>query len=647
MPGVDGLRALAVAAVVAYHAGAGWLPGGFLGVDVFFVISGYLITSLLLAEHRASGSIDLVRFWMRRARRLLPALVVMIAVVLAAMLVLHHDEVGRLRGAVVSSLLYVGNWYLVFADQSYFAEFGRPPVFRHLWSLAVEEQFYLLWPPVLALGLVAIGRKRLLLVVATGIAAATALAWALFDPLVDPSRIYYGTDTRGGGLLVGVALAFVWPASRLGRATREGTPPVLDVVGVAALAGLIGLMAWLGEFDPRLYQGGFLMVAVTTAVLLAVVAHPGSRVGRAFAWGPLVWIGVRSYGIYLWHWPVLVLTRAHHDVPFGGPGLVTLQVALTVGIAALSYRYVETPFRRAGMRGTLLWLRSARGSLQGRTAVAAACVAALAIAIPVALLPADEPAIPGVPRSGTLFVPAALPDTPPPGRVAVPGPVLAVGDSVLAGTGSTLRRALGGRVAVDAEVGRQFDDDARAVAAGLKRVKPKALVLHVGTNGYVPADGLGAHGDVGAHRGHRRLAAPRHRAARGRAREREAGAAATGLRSRVTPHRDDHDDRARDDRELAAGRCDRNSARDRGAEPGDPARHPRRRLGDGRRGERARAGARPGEHRRRGQPPVRPGHRHPARVQGAGEAERHRRRAHGHERRDHAGSHGRDLPDPR
>jgi hypothetical protein len=190
---------------------------------------------------------------------------------------------------------------------------------------------------------------------------------------------------------------------------------------------------------------------------------------------------------------VLVLTRAHRDVPFGGLGLVALQVALTVGIAALSYRFVETPFRRAGMRGTLLWLRSATGSARGRAVVAGAGVAALAIAVPVALLPATDPAIPGVPRSGTLFVPAAgLPDAPPPGKVAVPGPVLAVGDSVLAGTGSTLRRALGGRVAVDAEVGRQFDQDARAVAAGLKRVRPKALVVHVGTNGYVPADGLAA-----------------------------------------------------------------------------------------------------------------------------------------------------------
>ncbi len=494
MPGVAGLRALAVAAVVAYHAGAGWLPGGFLGVDVFFVISGYLITSLLLAEHRASGSIDLVRFWLRRARRLLPAVVVMITVVLAAMLVLHPDEVGRLRGAVVSSLLYVVNWYGVVADQSYFAEFGRPPVFRHLWSLAVEEQFYLVWPPLLAVGLAVLGRRRLLLGVAAGIAASTALAWVLFDPRVDPSRIYYGTDSRGAGLLVGVALAFVWPASRLGRAPRDGTPPALDVAGVAALAGLAALMAWLGEFDARLYQGGFLMVAVATAVLLAVVAHPGSRLGRAFGWAPLVWIGVRSYGIYLWHWPVLVLTRGDRDVPFDGPGLVALQVALTVGIAALSYRWVEVPFRRAGLRGTLLWLRRARDSARGRLAVAGAAVAALAIAVPVAVLPATDPEIPGVPRSGALFGPAAGLDAGPrdAGRTAIPGPVLAVGDSVLAGTGPTLRRALGGRVAVDAAVGRQFDDDARAVAAGLRRVRPKALVVHVGTNGFVPADGLAA-----------------------------------------------------------------------------------------------------------------------------------------------------------
>ncbi|HET6689688.1 MAG TPA: acyltransferase family protein [Miltoncostaeaceae bacterium] len=497
MPGVDGLRALAVGAVVAYHAGAGWLPGGFLGVDVFFVISGYLITSLLLAEHRTSGSIDVIRFWLRRARRLLPAVFLMIAVTLAAMVVVHPDEVGRLRGAVASSVLYVVNWYQVFSDHSYFAEFGRPPVFRHLWSLAVEEQFYLLWPPVLALGLAALGRRRLVLGVMALLAASTALAWALYDPLVDPSRIYYGTDTRGGGLLVGVALAFLWPASRLGRATREATPPVLDVVGVAALAGLAALMATMGELDASLYEGGFLLVSVVTAVLLAVVAHPGSLVGRAFGCAPLVWLGVRSYGIYLWHWPVLVLTRPDEDVPFSGPGLTAVQVGLTVGIAALSYRYVEVPFRRAGMRGATLRLRHAWASAGGRAVVAGAGVATLAVGLAVALLPSNEPVIPGVPSSGALFVPAsglAAGDASAAagGKARIPGPVLAVGDSVLVGTGPTLRRALRRRVAVDASVGRQFDDDARAVAAGLRRVKPKALVLHVGTNGYVPDEGLAA-----------------------------------------------------------------------------------------------------------------------------------------------------------
>ena len=186
MPGVDGLRALAVGAVVAYHAGAGWLPGGFLGVDMFLVISGFLITSLLLAERKASGRIDLVRFWKRRARRLLPAVLVMMVVVLGAMLVLHPDEVGRLRGAVVASLLYVMNWYQVFAEQSYFEQFARPSVLQHLWSLAVEEQFYLIWPIVLAVCLGTFGRRRLLYGVLAGMVGSAVLAAVLWAPLVTP-----------------------------------------------------------------------------------------------------------------------------------------------------------------------------------------------------------------------------------------------------------------------------------------------------------------------------------------------------------------------------------------------------------------------------------------------------------------------------
>ena len=222
MPGVDGLRALAVAAVVIYHLGAGWLPGGFLGVNVFFVISGYLITSLLLAEHRRTGRIELRRFWLRRGRRLLPALFVMIVVVLAVMVLVHPGEVARLRGAVLASFGYVANWYFAFAHVSYFEQFGRPSILQHLWSLAVEEQFYLLWPPIIVLGLMLLGRRWLLAGVCVLIAGSTALAWMLWAPFTDPSRIYYGTDTRAVGPARGSRPGLRAPADPAGSRQEPG-----------------------------------------------------------------------------------------------------------------------------------------------------------------------------------------------------------------------------------------------------------------------------------------------------------------------------------------------------------------------------------------------------------------------------------------
>ncbi len=511
MPGVDGLRTLAVGSVVAYHAGATWLPGGFLGVDVFLVISGYLITSLLLAERRSTGRIDLVRFWLRRARRLLPAVFVMMAIVLAWMVVFHHDEVGRLRGAVVASVFYVVNWYQVVADVSYFEQFARPSVFLHLWSLAVEEQFYLIWPPLLALLIMRLGPRRVFYVVVAGIIASTVLAWVLFEPFVDPSRIYYGTDTRAGGLLVGVALAFLWPASRLGRAGESAKRPLLDALGFAALVALIGIMCWMGEFDSSLYQGGFLLVAVVTAVVLAVVAHPRSLLGKGFAWVPLVWLGKRSYSIYLWHWPVLMLSRGDQDVPFDGPVLVVLQLALTLGLACASYRFVEEPFRKHGFAGIVAWLKMpGRDGRRHRMAGAATAVATVVVALFVALLPATTPTIEGIPPASAVITPGTpRPDvsgTPnpttggpardgdpaKPARKPVKGPVLAVGDSVMVGAAPALRGVLGTRVQIDAAVARQFDVAASATLDDLPLVKPKAVVLHLGTNGYVPFEGLEA-----------------------------------------------------------------------------------------------------------------------------------------------------------
>jgi peptidoglycan/LPS O-acetylase OafA/YrhL len=505
MPGVDGLRAVAVAAVVIYHIGASWLPGGFLGVDVFLVISGYLITSLLLAERRATGTIDLVRFWIRRARRLLPALFVMIALVLAYMVIFHHDEVGRLRGATLAAIGYVGNWYFVFADQPYFDQFGRPSVFLHLWSLAVEEQFYLLWPPIMAAGIAWFGRRRLLIGVLAGIAGSTILAWVLYEPFTDPSRIYYGTDTRAVCLLAGVALAFIWPASRLRPLAERRPRIVLESAGIAGALLMALALARLGELDGALYQGGFLWVALATAVVVAVAAHPSSLLGRALGVAPMVWIGLRSYGIYLWHWPIIMLTRPDEDIPLDGAALATLQIGLTIGIAALSYRYVETPIRRGGLRALRDGLRRDTASFPRRARVAAAstcAVALVAVGIAVALLPRETPVIPGLTatangsaQQATALGPSAA-GAPGPAaargaaRVADYEPVLAVGDSVMLGASRTLLPALGRGAVVDAAVSRQFTVGADALLSKVKSMKPKTVVLHLGNNGYVQFDDM-------------------------------------------------------------------------------------------------------------------------------------------------------------
>jgi peptidoglycan/LPS O-acetylase OafA/YrhL len=384
------LRAFAVIAVLLYHADLSWIPGGFLGVEVFFVISGYLITALLLAEWRQRGRIDLKTFWLRRARRLLPALYVLLVVTLAFAVVFLPGEVAGLRGDVLAAFGYVTNWYLIFGQESYFEAVGRTSLLQHLWSLAVEEQFYLIWPPILALGLwigaTRLGPRRVLRVALFG-ALASAVAMALlYAPGVDPSRIYYGTDTRATGLLCGAALAFLWsPGEKYrplearhrrlklagrGRFRRRWgwtAPLLLDILGFAALGGLVWFCLHLGEFQPFLYMGGFALVGLATTATIMAVVHPYTLIGaRLLGSAPLRWIGVRSYGIYLWHWPVFMVTRPELDVPFDGLPLLALRLAATVILADLSYRYIETPIRRGAL--SLAWrtLREARGPLRRR-----------------------------------------------------------------------------------------------------------------------------------------------------------------------------------------------------------------------------------------------------------------------------------------
>ena len=487
MPGIDGLRTVAVVAVVIYHLGATWLPGGYLGVDVFLVISGFLITSLLLAEHRASGRIDLRRFWFRRARRLLPAVLLMLTVVLAVMVLAHPDEVGRLRGQVVAALAYVINWHFIFADVPYFEQFGRPSVLLHLWSLAIEEQFYLVWPPLLALGLVALGRRALLLAVGLAAAGSTALAWVLWEPFTDPSRIYYGTDTRAVALLVGVGLALLPAAVRGGASLTGPRRRAMEGLGWLGAAGVLVAFLSLGDVDERLYRGGFLLVALATAGLVAVAADSSSFIGRLLGTAPLVWLGLLSYGIYLWHWPVIMLTRPDVDIPLEGAPLVVLRLALTLGAAYLSYRFVEAPFRRYGIRGVREALAKWDVGRPARIAtVSSVAIALTGLALAVALTPARSSSVPGLTDIAPARGQAEASPTSADGEGGRLPRLLFVGDSVMLVASSELRRAFGSRAVVDAAAGRRFPEGAD-IAMGHLRALPNdtVVIIHLGNNYFI------------------------------------------------------------------------------------------------------------------------------------------------------------------
>jgi peptidoglycan/LPS O-acetylase OafA/YrhL len=397
MRGLDGLRAIGVLAVLLYHADIRWVSGGFLGVELFFVVSGFLITTILLAEMREHGRLDVRNFWMRRARRLLPAAFAVIVAALAVTLVFLPDEVASLRGDALAGFGYFSNWFLIVDDQSYFESLGRPSLLRHLWSLAVEEQFYIAWPLVMLL-LGRMWRWGAFSLIVIAAAASTALMAYLYDPLGDPSRIYYGTDTRVAGLLIGAALAYLWESGRV-RAWLVRVPGIaVDLAGVAALAA-IGYAFWrIGEFDPQLYRGGFAVFGLVSALLIAVAVHPKSRLSSwVLARQPLRWIGLRSYSIYLWHWPVFMLTRPQLDVQMEGVELLAVRFVIVFALAEVSYRLVETPFRSGTVGRFFGWLLRPRGvsiravAYQWVAPASAACVLILALGLSVASAQPPEP----------------------------------------------------------------------------------------------------------------------------------------------------------------------------------------------------------------------------------------------------------------
>ena len=359
MPGLDGLRAVAVLAVFFYHAGFLWAMGGFLGVESFFVVSGYLITALLLQEYHLTQGLALKRFWLRRARRLLPALWLLLLGALAMTAALAPDAWARLREDLLGAFFYVTNWVYIFREIPYFEAFGRPPLLRHLWSLAVEEQFYLLWPLFLLLLLRWRKNKAdntlaiVLPTVGLMVASAGWMAWR-YNPALDPARVYYGTDTRAAGFLMGAVLAMLWPP---GGKKRKA---VVDIAGFLGLGALLVLFVRLDEFTPWLYRGGFLLTDLATALVIMATTHPRSLSSILLGNPLLRWVGTRSYAIYLWHWPLMAAYRYGYECSLSPWGCTGLHLGFSLLLAEISYRLVEQPIRKRGFRA---WMVAAQARL--------------------------------------------------------------------------------------------------------------------------------------------------------------------------------------------------------------------------------------------------------------------------------------------
>jgi peptidoglycan/LPS O-acetylase OafA/YrhL len=489
LPGLDGLRALAVSLVIVYHLSPGALIGGFIGVDVFFVISGFLITALLLREKDSTGRIRLGQFWKRRARRLLPALGLVVVTVSAAALAIGGDVLVGLGKQVLGALTFSYNWLALSGGASYFDE-TTPELFRNLWSLAVEEQFYLAWPLLVLLLLLVPRRARLIIVAALAVASA-ALMFVLYSP-DNATRVYYGTDTHSFGLAIGAALAIAtsrWPRRTLewSRASRFWIP----LAGTIGFAGLIAVAIVLPSGEAPAYQGGLLVVALLSALAITGAIIPGGFLGRVLDLAPVRWVGERSYGLYLWHWPVFVLLVAalplvDRDGPEGWL-LGALALAITVLAAAVSYRFVETPIRRDGFRASLKAYGRAwnpRRRLVIATALSTAVLLGLTSLGVVAVLNAP---VAGQAQARIEEGEQAITDEPDPAEetLALPGgdQITAVGDSVMLAAAPELKKAFPG-IQIDAKVSRQMREGPAIVADLVKKGKMRPiLVLGLGTNG--------------------------------------------------------------------------------------------------------------------------------------------------------------------
>ena len=348
IPAIDGLRAVAVAAVILYHLGFTWIPGGFLGVDLFFVISGYVITRLLLDSIERSGGLDLRGFYKARARRLLPPMIFMIVVTGFYISIWAQDSVKRFLTDVPFALSGTINWWLVANEQDYFEAIGRPPLLQHTWSLAVESQFYLIWPVILLLVLKRFGKK---VIPFAALLIALLSALLLFyvslqlDASSDVSHIYFGTDTHSVGLFLGSALAVSWIPRNFKEEVSVRAQNFIDFIGVIGLVGILATFLLIDESSPTAYTIAFPLAAIFGVAIITSIVHPASRFAPLLQSRVLLWIGERSYAIYLWHWVVFQISRPRVDIDGEDWALIAVRILIVLALADISLKLVELPIR--------------------------------------------------------------------------------------------------------------------------------------------------------------------------------------------------------------------------------------------------------------------------------------------------------------
>jgi peptidoglycan/LPS O-acetylase OafA/YrhL len=496
IPAIDGLRALAVIAVMFYHLGFTWIPGGFLGVDLFFVISGYVITRLLLDSIAQSGGLDLRGFYIARARRLLPALIFMVVSTIIAIGIWAPDTIKRLLTDTPFSLTGTMNWWLVAHHQDYFESVGRPPLLQHTWSLAVEAQFYLVWPLILYFILKRFG-KKIIPAASLVIAAASGIALLLVSFSLDASNaskvshVYFGTDTHSIGLFLGAALAVSWIPQNFKVTVTQQAQNFIDGVGVFGFIGILSCFLFIDETQPTLYKIAFPLAGLFGAAIIMSVVHPASRFAPVLQNPVFLWIGERSYSIYLWHWVIFQVTRPSMDLAGQEWALYALRILIVFALSDISLRYIELPIRRGVFQ---YWLKGLKYRTKKDRNLQTRSFTALVVLLMVIGSLVSIRAI-HISQQERSRLEASLTAKPSEIKAATTGGLWVTGDSVILGIRSVLgeNRPI---ALINARIGRQAPELLDVMVHDKTQVVGSTVVFDLGNNNALTRDQVIAIFDV-------------------------------------------------------------------------------------------------------------------------------------------------------